>query len=354
MNMPSVTVSFTEVASTAVKRGERGVIAMILRNETVPETNPVVCASTQDIPKTLGDDAKKQIELAMMGYVNTPKKVIVYVLDASAEDYNEALSYFKTVKFDYIVAPSVSTDNQTASLVSYVKTERSNNKLIKAVLPNTPADTEGVVNYATEKVVENDAEYSTEEYCSRIAGIIAGTPLTMSCTYAPLTELTDCTRLTRAEMDAAQDAGKMIVWWDGEKVKTARGINSLKTLNTEKGEQFQKVKAIDTMDMISDDIRMTAEDSYIGKYPNTYDNKGLLISAIRGYLDKLVTAGVLSGHEVSIDIDANRQYLKDKGVNVEDMSDDDIKRAQTGSAVYLKATSSIVDAIEDIDLKITI
>lgn len=31
MKMPSVTISFTEAATAAVKRGERGIIAMILK-----------------------------------------------------------------------------------------------------------------------------------------------------------------------------------------------------------------------------------------------------------------------------------------------------------------------------------
>ena len=200
----------------------------------------------------------------------------------------------------------------------------------------------------------NDKEYTTEQYCSRIAGIIAGTPMTISCTYAPLEELTDCTRLTKAEMDAAVDAGELIVWWDGEKVKIARGVNSLTTLTPEKNTQFQKIKIVDTMDMIATDIRMTAEDSYLGKYANSYDNKCLLLSAIGNYFEQLVQDDVLESYSIEIDIDANRRYLQEKGTDVTEMSDDDIKVANTGSNVFLKAAISIWDAIEDIVLPITI
>ena len=167
-------------------------------------------------------------------------------------------------------------------------------------------------------------------------------------------ELTDCTRLTKAQMDAAVDKGELIVWWDGEKVKTARGVNSLVTLTQGKNTQFQKIKIVDTMDMIANDIRMTAEDNYLGKYANSYDNKCLLLSAIGNYFDQLVAQNVLSNYTIEIDIDANRSYLKGKGKDVEAMSDDDIKVANTGSSVFLKATLSILDAIEDIVLPITI
>ena len=357
MGMPSITITFSEVAASLVKRGERGIIAMILK-DTVPTVNPVVCASTADIPNTLTAANKKQLELALMGYVNTPKKVIAYVIPTTAssldDNYTVALNYLKTIKFDYLVVPTVSTDSKTASIATYVKGERTNGKLIKAVLPNTAGDDEGIINFATTKCIENSTEYTTEQYCARIAGIIAGTPLNISCTYAPLMELTDCTRLSKADMDDAVDAGKFIVWFDGEKVKTARGVNSLTTLTSSKNTQFQKIKIVDAMDMITNDIKMTAEDNYLGKYPNTYDNKRLLISAISNYFDQLQMDGVIQSYEIDIDVDANRSYLAGKGVDVDAMTDDEIKKANTGTYVYLKAMLSMLDAIEDIVLPITI
>ena len=204
MKMPSVTISFTEAATAAVKRGERGIIAMILK-DIVPAENPVRCVTEEDIPAELSEAGKQQIRLALKGYVNTPNSVIVYMIGKSEENYETALNYLKTVRFDYLVAPSVETDGQLSAVTSYVKNERKANKLIKAVLPNATADSEGIINYATETVYENDTEYTTEQYCSRIAGIIAGTPITISCTYAPLPELTDCTRLTSKEADAAAE-----------------------------------------------------------------------------------------------------------------------------------------------------
>lgn len=300
MGMPSITISFTEIAATAIKRGERGIIAMIVKDEHVPDENPVVCMSNEDVPKTLTKDNQEQIRLALMGYVNMPRKVITYVLPETAEDYADALNYLKTVKFDYLVVPSVETDGMATDIVSYVKTQRAANKLIKTILPNTKADSEGVINYTTESAISGEKTYTAAQYCARIAGIIAGTPLSISATYAPLNELSDCTRLTKEEMDAAVDAGEFIIWWDGEKVKTARGVNSLTTLTQGKNTQFQKIKIVDAMDMIANDIRMTAEDSYIGKYANTYDNKCLLISAIGNYFDQLVRDDVIQSYVVAL------------------------------------------------------
>jgi hypothetical protein len=108
------------------------------------------------------------------------------------------------------------------------------------------------------------------------------------------------------------------------------------------------------MDIIANDIRMTAEDNYLGKYPNTYDNKCLLISAIGNYFDGLVSENVLQRWSLDIDVEANKRYLTGKGVDVSAMTDQDIKEANTGSYVYLTAKLSILDAIEDITLAITI
>lgn len=359
MGMPSISISFTEVASTMVKRGARGIIAMIIKTPYVPAANPAVCVSSADIPPALPEEAQEQIKLALMGYVNAPLKVIAYMIaeneeESSREGYQTALAYFKTVKFDYLVAPSAETDGVTGDIVSYVKTERADNKLIKAVLPNTAADTEGIINYATEKVYVNDKIYTTEEYCSRIAGIIAGMPVKISCTYAPLAELTDCSRMPKGEMDSAVDAGKLIVWWDGEKVKTARGVNSLTTLTQDKNTQFQKIKIMDAMDIIANDIRMAAEDNYLGKYANSYDNKCLLLSAVDSYFRQLKNDSVLSSYTVGIDIEANREYLKGRGKDVDAMSEEAVKTANTGTFVFLKAELSILDAMEDIMLPITI
>ena len=363
--MPSITITFTELAASAVQRGERGIIAMILKEATPPTPAYFTVASVADIPNTISSANKKQIELALTGYVNAPKRVLVYVIPATVipsgetdpvdnTDYTDALNYFKTVKWNYLVVPTVATDSQTTAIVNYIKAERAANVLVKAVLPNTIADHEGIINYTATGAIEGDTTYTAEEYCSRIAGIIAGTPLTMSATYATLPELTDCSRMTKAEMDAAVAAGKFFIWWDGEKVKTARAVNSLTTLTSEKNSQFQKIKVVDAMDMMSDDIRKTVQDNYIGKYANSYDNKQLLVAAIGSYFEGLVMDQVLSAYNVEIDVDANRQYLAGRGVDVSALSEEEIKRANTGSNVYLKAEVTILDAIEDVTLKITI
>jgi len=153
-------------------------------------------------------------------------------------------------------------------------------------------------------------------------------------------------------MDAAVDAGEFLLYHDGQKVKVARGVNSLTTFLPEKGKEYQKIKIVETLDMISTDIRRTAEDGYIGKYANSYDNKLLLVTAVKSYLENLEAAGILAAgtSQVGIDLAAQEAYLKGTGVDTSSMSEQEIKEALTGSKVMLETTIRPLDAIEDITI----
>lgn len=357
MGIPSINIKFVEAGITAVKRGQRGIVVLVLK-DTMPIAlkNPLSMITIDDIPKGLSEDNVEQIKLAMKGYINPPKKVMVYVEPVESTDYNEALKFLEAVRFDYLVIPDIN-DAQVQDIATWIKQEReTKNKKIKAVLPNCPADNEGVINFGTASIVTEAKTYTTKQYCSRIAGLLAGTPMTISATYAPLSEVTDCDHLTKEEMDTAIDSGKFILINDGKKVKVARAVNSFVTTIQGKGDSFKKCKLIDAMDMIHDDIKETSEDNYLGKYANSYDNKCLLISAISSYFDQLELDGILEPkkNSVFIDIPSQKTFLKSTGVDVDEMKTQDIKEANTKDKVFLGAGIKILDAIEDISFNISI
>lgn len=364
MGAPSVNIAFIEKSATAIQRGERGTIAMLLKESAVTTADYVVYSVT-DIPSNLSEANKTAVKQALIGYQTAPKKILLHLIKSDSVEsngYTDALAYFATQKWDYLVVPTAETDTKATEVANWIKEQRTAGMTYKTVLPNVTADNEGIVNVTT-GCKKGEVEYSAEAMCARVAGIICGTPLTMSCTYAPLSEMTDCDRLSASDLDAAVDAGKFVFMWDGEKVKVCRAVNSFTSTTDTKGGSFKKIKVVDTMDIIKDDIRMTAQDSYIGKYANSYDNKCLLVTAINSYFAGLVRDGVLASGSCQIDLDAQRSYFAEKGGKVvvngeekalEDCSDDEIKQGNTGSKVFLKAVISILDAIEDISLEIYI
>jgi hypothetical protein len=233
-------------------------------------------------------------------------------------------------------------------------------KMVKAVLPNCSADFEGIVNFTNSKIVTVAKTYTTAEYCSRIAGMICGTPMTISCTFAPLSEVIDCDKYTKDQMDTKIGAGELFVMFDGAKYKIARGINSFVTTIQGKNDSFKKIKLIDCMDMIHDDIKDTANDSYIGKYANSYDNKCLLISAIQGYFMQLEIDGLLdkNKNDCFIDLPAQKAYLLSNAdftkAELATMKDQVAKEANTRDQVFLAANIKILDALETIVLNVSI
>lgn len=385
MGAPSIDISFIEKAISAITRGERGIVMLWVKDTLpAPAINPVTVVTESDIPAGLSDVTVEQVKLAMIGYVNAPKKVIVYFMgiaedaeEAAVETgYKKAMKAAETIRFDYLAIPTVETDGKGEDIATWVKTMRTNKKKkIKAVLPNVAADNEGIINFTTEKSVKTetvtdkegnkttvDTVYTAEQYCARVAGLIAGTPMTIACTYAPLSELSDCTRLT--DNDTPVDNGEFIIFYDGEKVKVVRGVNSFVTTIDGKGDSFKKIKIVEAMDMINDDIVKTAQDSYLGKYANTYSNKCLLITAISSYFAQLKRDDIVSSYSVGLDAEAIRIYLKGKGLqatlddgtikDVDECSDEEIITADTGASVFLTGNVKILDAIEDIKMPIYI
>lgn len=355
LTAPNISVTFTELGISAIQRGDKGTVAIIVR-DAVPVA-PFALSMASQIPGTLGAANQEYIRRAFTGYINPPKKVVVYVaLEEGDEDLSDALAFMATQDFDYLVGPADCTAEEARVIASWIKSMRAAACVkYKAVLPNCAADNYAVVNFTSEDMTEGDVVFTTAEYCSRIAGLLAGTPMKIAATYAPLPELTDVKRLSREEQNEAVGAGKLILVWDGRKVKLSRAVNSFVTTVDGMGDSFKKIKLVELMDLIRTDITATAEDSYIGKYANSYDNKLLLITAIRGYFQGLERDGLVQlGYTVDIDVEAQEQYLASQGVDTGEMSEQEIRQADTGTLVFLLVRCKLLDAIEDIAIGIQI
>lgn len=322
------------------------------------KTNPVVIYKESDIPSELSADSKEQITLALKGNVNAPSKLVVYVIGSGDADYKKALSYFELHKVNWLCCPTIKTDKQEQAVATWVKNQRTAKNKVKAVLPEQDADSEGIVNYATASATVGEKKYTADKFCSRIAGLIAGTPATEATTFSVLPEVSECTIMDRSAMDAAIEAGKLVLYYDGEKVKVARGVNSLTTTSPDKADPWKKIKVVEVMDMISDDLKILVEDYYIGKFVNIYDNKCLLLIAIKSYMEELFRGGLLDSYEVDLDVEAIRDYLVEhKGMKREDveaMKDEEVKKQYTDEKVFMKASVTIADVMEDINLRVEV
>lgn len=360
MGLPEISVYFKEKGIAAIESAKRGII-LLLMNDNVQAVTRHIVFDNDDIPETLSADNKKQIELALVGYQTTPYKIVALVFPKSKNvDINAKLKAAEALKFTYLVYPEA-TSEETTTIATWIKAQRTqkDNK-VKAVLYKNAADSEGIINVTNEYFEVGSKKYTGQQYLSRIAGLICGTPATISCTFAPLPEVTGVEFVDRESLNRRIDAGEFVVFDDGEKVKVARGVNSFVTTVQDKGKSFKKIKLVELMDMIHDDIKKTAEDNYLGKYANSYDNRCLLVTAINGYFAELEANSLAEKgkNNCAIDVEATKIYLMKNGRKTKEelkqMKDIDIEYENIGDNVFLTAEMSLLDAIETIKLPIHI
>ncbi|EJA6785791.1 TPA: phage tail sheath subtilisin-like domain-containing protein [Clostridioides difficile] len=349
----NINIEFKELATSFIQRSQTGIVAIILKDATKMYKE---LTSEDDIPTSLSDDNKKYIKYGFAGATDNekilrPSKVIIstFTEDGKVEDILEEL---ESVEFNYLCMPEAIEAEKTkiATWIKKIREEESTEA--KAVLANIKADNEAVINF-TENVTVDGEEITAEKYTPRIASLIASTPNTQSITYAPLDEVESITKIDKASADAKVQLGELILRRLSGAIRIARGVNSLTTLTQEKGEIFQKIKLVDTKDLISKDIKDIYVKSYIGKVPNIYDNKCLFIIAIQAYLAELAKQELIdSNFSVDIDIEKQKEYLEGKKVDTSKMKEDEIKEANTDSSGFYLIKLKLVDAMEDINISV--
>ncbi|WP_034438820.1 phage tail sheath subtilisin-like domain-containing protein [Clostridium ihumii] len=351
MGLPSIEIIFKSLGASAIERSSKGTVALILRDTKTTE-NVITIESIKEIPKELNESNKEQIELAFKGGYRIPQKIMYYSI-AAEESIEKALEKLEAEVWDYLAVPFIE-ENEIDKVATWIKGLRQDNIKVQAVLPNCKADSEGIINITTEKFITKTKEYSTKDYCSRFAGIFAGTPLNISATYFVLQELRDIyPHLRKSDANKKIDSGELIVINDGEKCKIGRAVNSLTTTSEGKGEEYKKVKIVSTMDLIDRDIRRTFENDYIGKYDNSYDNQVLFSIGVNGYLETLEDDKILAKRQNSTEINDNKlkAYFKNKGIDVEKLNKQDLEELGSGSNVFLKGKCRPLDAMEDLSLE---
>lgn len=350
MGLPQINITFREKGVSAIKRSGRGIVALILKDDT-PSFASKEYKRLDEVEKE--DFTEDNYDYLVQVFRGTPSKVIVEVIDTESGEVSEALGRLKNKRFNYMAMADAEVDDNT-EIESFIQSSNEiDNKTFKAVLANQDSDSDVIENFTTNGIVVGEKTYTAEQYTPRIAGLLAGISLDRSATYFVLPEVEAIDSID--EPGVAIDNGELILIDDGEKIKIGRAVTSLVTTTTDKGDSFKKIKIVEGTHMMQDDIRNTFEDEYVGKYINDYDNKVLFVTACNAYLKELEKSYVLDRsfeNKIEIDLDSQRLFIEGKGITTEDMSEQEIKEYNTGSNVFVKANVKFVDAMEDLDLNI--
>jgi hypothetical protein len=262
----------------------------------------------------------------------------------------------KVFKNGWLVVPQVTTDADKKIVADFVKSQRKDSDYpIKAVLYNYEADSEAIVNFTASNLKNTvngtTSSIASEDYTVEVASYLCTLGANESITNHVAKNVSDCD--IKLDDDSCVSNGELFLYNNGTNVVFSRGVNSKQTFATNESESLSKIRVIEVIDMVKSDLRDTFNNSYFGKYGNSFANRKSLVSNLNGtYFKTIANQGYLSNDETSyceLNVDATKEYLESKGIDTDNMKDQDILKAKIDTHVFIRGKVFIMDVIEDID-----
>lgn len=352
MGLPIISVEFKKLASTALSRSIRGMLAIVIQDDT-GEWSSKTYAELEEVKSS--DYTKDNYKIISRAFLAGPYRVTVVRVGTSGT-MDDAKNILKDLAFNWIVALP---DSFQSGLVAYVKEINTNRRVRKAkalVHSQASADDMHVVNVANTKVtIKGDGE-ATEigKYLPRIGGMLAACPMNQSVTYKVFDDLESVEPVS--DIDSSIDSGNLVLFQDDDAIRIARGVNTLQTVTGDLTEDMKKIAIVEAMDLIQEDIIRTFKNYYLGKKKNSADNQGLFVADVLAYLQQLSVEDIIDRNQeivVEIDVAAMRSAWEEAGTSVVDLSDAQVKKKTFRSYIFVAARAHILDAMEDMKLVFT-
>ena len=225
-------------------------------------TKVVFSATVSDVAELATIGANPWVDWTIETLAATAKAVLQGEgLDGEAVTAAEHSAFLTAVEpYSFNALGCLSTEDTIKELyVQATKEARDENGVkYQLVVFDKAANYEGVVN------VKNtvDAVWWT-------LGVIAGCAVNASNTNKIYDGEYDIpTTYTKAQLEAAINAGEFTFHKVGDTVRVLTDINSLTTTTAEKGEDFKSNQTIRVLDQIATDIAKVFNDKYLGVIPN--------------------------------------------------------------------------------------
>ncbi|OAJ75170.1 phage tail sheath protein [Brevibacillus sp. SKDU10] len=303
---PGLYLMYVEAAASQIRGGARGIVAIPLMKYGAKATEKTFykIETEKQAVDLFGVTNIQSIRFVLQGGA---KQVLVYTMpkEQTAEAFIEMRDSFDTRTFNVFAYDGAVDSAEIDATVAWVKRNRTEGKHFVYVTGGTAADDADpkVGNARSKKIADsyvanlivggvvNGKEYPSCEYATYIAGLIAGTPINKSITYArlPLDDVNK--RLTNAQINEALEAGSLVLVHNGDYVIVEKG-------QLTSGAKIRKIRG---RQAINTDIVKTAASDYIGKIDNNRDGQAALIAAIKAYLELLGKSNVLEDPVVTLD-----------------------------------------------------
>ena len=346
MGLPKIEIIFKQLAVTAVKRSQLGIVGLIVK-EPSKNWDVKVYKDITDIKDT--DYTANTVALVKDTFECTPNKVFVF--NVGSGTLTDTLKKVAQERVNWPGLGYDGKDGDTATLVSWIKSVRKAGKTYKAVVfKATKPDNKGIVNLMNDKVtfVDNRGEVDGWQYVPTVLGMLAGLPMTRSATSFLCGNLKDVSIFN--DIDDTIDKGGFCLYKDEGDIRVARGCTSLEEITQDETEDMKDIIIVESMDLMRDDIYSTFK-KWIGKYKNKYDNQVLFFTAINAYFKELEREDILDKeYDNYSEVDVEAQRLAWLGVGkaeVAEWEDEKVKKTAFKKKVFMKANIKILNAVED-------
>lgn len=338
------------LSETINTRATKGVLFLVLDDANVQGL--YTYAKLKKVTENYEEANKSIIATAFSDY--KVKKVVVAAKHSEESGItgclDDALKLLNKVNLNgWLSAPQVTSDVDKKKVADFIKSQRNDEDYpLKGVLANYKADHEAIVNFTGTNLGD---DITSDQYAAEVAMLLCTLGAGESITNHTAKNVINCD--VKDDNDTCVSNGELFLFNNGKDIVFSRGVNSLQTIPTNQSETLTKIRIVEIIDMVKADMREIFEASYFGKIGNSYKNRKTLINTLNTYLKNLSNEGYLSNDVAStaeLDVEATRTYLESRGMDTDDMTDDDILKQSLETHVFAKATVRIMDTIEDIDL----
>lgn len=232
--------------------------------------------------------------------------------DATAQndDLTTFMDTWEKVKFNTVAMP-VTDSSMKAAIKTKIKYLReSMGRGVQAVVPDFPADYEGIISIKNGYAIDDD-KLSAAEATAWVAGASAGASYVESLTYDAVDGATDLVdALTHEEYVDAINKGHFAFSISEEnKVIVEYDINSLTSFKQPKDETYRKNRVVRVMDTFQEAIQLNFPPN---KYANDSDGWDIMEGVGKSILKQFAEAGAIT------DVDYDNDFLVDRDASYGD------------------------------------
>lgn len=226
------------------------------------------------------------------------------------DDLTTFMDTWEKVKFNTVAMP-VTDSSMKAAIKTKIKYLReSMGRGVQAVVPDFPADYEGIISIKNGYAIDDD-KLSAAEATAWVAGASAGASYVESLTYDAVDGATDLVdALTHEEYVDAINKGHFAFSISEEnKVIVEYDINSLTSFKQPKDETYRKNRVVRVMDAFQESIQLNFPPN---KYANDSDGWDIMEGVGKSILKQFAEAGAIT------DVDYDNDFLVDRDASYGD------------------------------------